>query len=356
MPPSTIANLLNEKDVAPTPPKPLHSLSNHPKFPPLVTRLPSLSELITPRTPFTYAHPFHPSPHPVPPAPPLSYGLSPLTEPLTSTRPEGGPSPLSVPAPPIFPPPTPFPAPPPLEPPTTTPVSALTSLSRYPFALGRLRPDDLPSTPQDNTTGKKRTRSEMEAAAALPELSTRIPLISPVTEDGNPEDQSQPFVLTRTETEERPVKKQAVSEKQTVTPASASAEQQNSPEDEVKPTAKPSKPTESLKKREKRKRRRGPKNIPCPHCSVKFHQKSAVLSHIRTVHYRERRFKCPKDGCGQRFGASGDVTRHVDSVHLERRPYKCEDCGNMLSRKTVLYRHVRNVHHKEPKLLEPAPR
>lgn len=100
--------------------------------------------------------------------------------------------------------------------------------------------------------------------------------------------------------------------------------------------------------KQKSRRKRGPKNLECPHCDVKFRQPSAVRSHIRTVHLGERRFACPMQSCSQRFGASGDVTRHIDSVHLEKREYKCDICGARLSRNTVRYRHMRHVHGVEP--------
>lgn len=110
----------------------------------------------------------------------------------------------------------------------------------------------------------------------------------------------------------------------------------------------PSKVDETLSAKRNRRRKRSPKNLSCPHCDVKFRQPSAVKSHIRTVHLRERRFACPRIGCSQRFGASGDVTRHVDSVHLEKREFKCDICGVLLSRNTVRYRHMRHVHGVEP--------
>lgn len=362
--PPTITNLLNyEEQPVPTgsptklsyPRDSAISISPVGIIPSAIPRLPSLSTLMNPNLAFPAP------PHPVGLAHALPHVPSLHPEHTTPSRPEEDLLALSVARPPRLPLITNLPAPAPLEPPTNTPLSSHLGLNRYPFALGQLRPSDLPRAKTDTDTSRKRTRSEMEAAAALPELSTRAPLTSPVTEDGNPEDRNHPFTpATPSSSEERPTKKLAMSTRaKGKTPTSDSGSNEGVCDDEIKAAAGPSKTANNKRRRrkkDKRKRQRGPKNIPCPHCPVLFHQHSAVISHVRTVHYRERRFVCPKEGCGQRFGASGDVTRHVDSVHLERRPYKCEDCGNMLSRKTVLYRHIRNVHHKEPKFLEPTPR
>lgn len=103
---------------------------------------------------------------------------------------------------------------------------------------------------------------------------------------------------------------------------------------------------------QKRKRKRGPKTLKCtePGCDILFNQPSAVRNHIRTVHRGERRFFCPEPGCDSRFGASGDVTRHVSSVHEGNRNSICTICGLRMSRSTVLYRHIRNIHRQEPNI------
>lgn len=102
--------------------------------------------------------------------------------------------------------------------------------------------------------------------------------------------------------------------------------------------------------RSKKKRRRGPKTLKCTEtgCNILFNQPSAVRNHVRTVHHGERRFFCPEPGCNTRFGASGDVTRHVSSVHEGNRNSICNICGLRMSRNTVLYRHIRNIHGQEP--------
>lgn len=104
--------------------------------------------------------------------------------------------------------------------------------------------------------------------------------------------------------------------------------------------------------RSRKKRKRGPKTLKCSEagCNIWFNQPSAVRNHIRTVHLGERRFLCPEEGCNARFGASGDVTRHVSSVHEGNRNSICNICGLGMSRNTVLYRHIRNIHGQEPNI------
>mmetsp|Transcript_2708 Transcript_2708/g.7395 ORF Transcript_2708/g.7395 Transcript_2708/m.7395 type:complete len:556 (-) Transcript_2708:897-2564(-) len=80
----------------------------------------------------------------------------------------------------------------------------------------------------------------------------------------------------------------------------------------------------------------------CPECPMEFTQQSALKSHVRVVHNKERPFKC--ELCDSAFGHKGDLNRHHMIKHEQLRPFKCTTCNATFGRKSVLNRHVEKLH------------
>ncbi len=98
----------------------------------------------------------------------------------------------------------------------------------------------------------------------------------------------------------------------------------------------------------------------CKICGHLFTQVGDLTKHIRTVHEKQRPFKC--DFCDKAFGEkgtcswnpqcitqlltllSGNLQKHRRSVHLNERPFKCLKCGAAFAFRDGLTRHTALVH------------
>jgi hypothetical protein len=54
----------------------------------------------------------------------------------------------------------------------------------------------------------------------------------------------------------------------------------------------------------------------CPHCNKNFSARSALVTHIQTVHSNQRRFKC--DLCGTKFKQLCHLKDHYSSIHQKQ--------------------------------------
>jgi hypothetical protein len=61
------------------------------------------------------------------------------------------------------------------------------------------------------------------------------------------------------------------------------------------------------------RRRAVPKRYLCDQCPKRFHQRSNLLTHLRT-HTGEKPFVCPHENCGRKFTQSSNLRRHLQ-VH-----------------------------------------
>jgi len=61
----------------------------------------------------------------------------------------------------------------------------------------------------------------------------------------------------------------------------------------------------------------------CPHCGTTFTHRSSLRSHIKTVHLKEKNYRC--DQCDQCYVDRTNLLRHIETKHLEE-TYYCEFC------------------------------
>lgn len=79
----------------------------------------------------------------------------------------------------------------------------------------------------------------------------------------------------------------------------------------------------------------------CEVCSMTFTRKSYLAQHSKTVHVRERKWKCST--CGRAFEHNTLLRRH-ERVHTGERPYECDVCMRRFTRQDHLSEHRARAH------------
>ena len=79
---------------------------------------------------------------------------------------------------------------------------------------------------------------------------------------------------------------------------------------------------------------------PCPICKKGLSSKSALRSHINSVHERKTTQICPS--CGKSFAKNGSLKVHYDIVHEGIKAFKCLDCNTSFAFKKRLKYHKAN--------------
>ena len=72
--------------------------------------------------------------------------------------------------------------------------------------------------------------------------------------------------------------------------------------------------------------------------------KLSLLLHDKTVHKRERNFKC--EVCPKKFARTAQLKLHVKSVHDKIKDFECKTCFKKFSRKFILLSHISRIHEK----------
>jgi len=79
----------------------------------------------------------------------------------------------------------------------------------------------------------------------------------------------------------------------------------------------------------------------CPHCGTQFTHRSSLRSHIKTVHLKEKNYRC--DQCDQCYVDRTNLLRHIETKHLEE-TYYCEFCPRTFTATVYLREHVKRQH------------
>lgn len=89
-----------------------------------------------------------------------------------------------------------------------------------------------------------------------------------------------------------------------------------------------------------------PHKCPKEDCTATFKNSSALKQHLRTVHEKQRPFKCQL--CPSAFGQRNHLSQHVLVVHERRKLFHCDICGTSFSNRGNLNQHVRRKHKPKP--------
>ncbi len=100
-------------------------------------------------------------------------------------------------------------------------------------------------------------------------------------------------------------------------------------------------------------RESGVKNYPCGVCDKSFATIDGRGKHFKTVHLKERRFKCPYDGCGKTYATSELLDRH-QRTHTGEKNFKCMLCGKAYAGRAQLKDHMHSRHVDDPKRRYPC--
>ncbi|XP_075224189.1 uncharacterized protein LOC142326011 isoform X2 [Lycorma delicatula] len=84
--------------------------------------------------------------------------------------------------------------------------------------------------------------------------------------------------------------------------------------------------------------------FPCRLCQKMFSSKSAVSTHMKAVHLRERPFVC--DQCGHSFTSKGILQEHL-TIHSDDAPWNCSKCNKKFKTKYRLKIHM-DTHRETP--------
>jgi uncharacterized Zn-finger protein len=96
----------------------------------------------------------------------------------------------------------------------------------------------------------------------------------------------------------------------------------------------------------------------CTLCSVTFKRVSQLNDHTKTVHKDgnvkdvvDFPHKCTHPGCGTSFEKKSNLKGHM-AIHSDERPFKCTLCPSDFKVKSVLKRHMKDVHHVVEKVVD----
>ena len=87
-----------------------------------------------------------------------------------------------------------------------------------------------------------------------------------------------------------------------------------------------------------------PTRFICAECDHEFGNRSTLKIHIRSIHLKEKRFKC--NDCEFKTNIKESLTKHMRS-HTNEKPFECNTCGKMFSSQSSLSFHKRSIHLKE---------
>ena len=80
--------------------------------------------------------------------------------------------------------------------------------------------------------------------------------------------------------------------------------------------------------------------FPCPDCGIAFDTKRTLFKHIREVHKREpslRAFTCGH--CNSFITTSKNLLRHLQKVHIFKKTFRCIACPKIFGHELKLYNH-----------------
>merc|ERR1712179_302143 len=95
----------------------------------------------------------------------------------------------------------------------------------------------------------------------------------------------------------------------------------------------------------KRMGQSGERRWVCNVCGKGFTKKSNLDRH-GAVHSKVKAYKCPVEGCNKAFSNSGSLVKHKKKAH-EGVYYECEECGRRFGQKYNMMSHFKSVHQKE---------
>lgn len=84
------------------------------------------------------------------------------------------------------------------------------------------------------------------------------------------------------------------------------------------------------------------KRFPCPKCGNILTDRTKLLRHIKTVHENVKDWQCSL--CEKRFSSKSNLEVHMGSKHGGRLPYQCPVCAKGFLRKQALADHVAEAH------------
>lgn len=85
------------------------------------------------------------------------------------------------------------------------------------------------------------------------------------------------------------------------------------------------------------------KKFKCDYCGFACKSKSAIESHIESMHLKRKQFKCTE--CGVKFSAKRTLISHVNAVHKRLVKYECDQCDRKFPIKSYLTKHIMTFHH-----------
>ncbi|XP_053668251.1 zinc finger protein 184-like [Anopheles marshallii] len=86
----------------------------------------------------------------------------------------------------------------------------------------------------------------------------------------------------------------------------------------------------------------------CPHCPVKFKQKTNLIQHIKTVHLKTVMKTC--EICGKGFVHHKTYRYHMLTHQGEGKTFECLDCSRTFSNSVYLRDHINRLHNAEKQI------
>ena len=83
----------------------------------------------------------------------------------------------------------------------------------------------------------------------------------------------------------------------------------------------------------------------CNKCDKTFISVNEINKHKRLIHSNDRQFVCPRSDCWKTFKRRDHLIRHKQT-HCSVKPFKCNQCYQRFSRRSHVNRHKRTVHQK----------
>lgn len=82
----------------------------------------------------------------------------------------------------------------------------------------------------------------------------------------------------------------------------------------------------------------------CMVCNRRYTQKEHLKDHIKSVHEKVKPYKCSWPDCHQSFARKEAVVTHVQTVHEKLKPHKCNICDKHFGQRSAVLSHMRSVH------------